>query len=691
MKIAQVIPQLNAGGVERGVLDLVEYFKDSNEVSNIVISGGGRLMSELQKIKIAHYKLSVYKKSPVVFFLIPKVRKVIQRENIDIVHARSRVPAWISFFAARKSRAYFVTTAHGIYKSRFSSEVMGWGKFVICPSKVVARHTKETFGVPQDKIVVIPRWVNTAKFIFVPYSQRMTSNIIISVGRISPSKGYEYLIKAMKKVVRFNPYIELRIVGSPDSSKLKYFDYLKTLVKSSSLNYSVKFIPFCKDIEDIYKEARLLVAPSVIEESFGRVIIESFACGVPVIATRVGSYTEIIEEDKNGILVDPSDSEAIADNIIKIFSNSDWAANLAINGRRKVEEMYTMEKSLEKTKEVYQRTLNYKRILVIKISSLGDLILSLPSLKAIRQRFPEGKIYLLTLKKYFPLLYDCPFVDEIVTVSEKYKTFKSILHISRDLRRNSFDYIVDLQNNRASHLIAYLSFPKCSFGYSLRGGIILDKKVRYNRKDEPLKSQERILELLGIRLKEKKLVFWERKSPEEKLLFPQDSIVGINLSASLKWESKNWPQTNICRLIEMINKHLPSFRVALFGSEESAQEAQKLEAMFSPHPFNVCGKTTLKDLPLRLKQLKVFITPDTATLHLASALGIPTIALFGPTDPKRHVVESENLYVFHKRLPCSYCYSSKCKSKDKNRCMKEISPQEVFSKLKEIVTHLLHL
>lgn len=686
MKIAQVVPQLNAGGVERGVLDLAEYFRNSSGVSNIVISAGGRLKCELQKMGVPYYKLPVHKKSLISFFLIPKVKKIITKENIDIVHARSRVPAWISFFASRRTRAYFVTTAHGIYKSKLSSEVMGWGKFVICPSKLAARYMKETFGVPEEKIVIIPRWVNLAKFKFVPYEDRMNSNIIISIGRISPSKGYEYLIKAMRRLVRFNPYIELRIVGTPDSSKLKYFNSLKTLVKSYALDYNVKFIPFCHDIENIYKEARVLVAPSVIEESFGRVIIEAFASGVPVIAARAGSYTEIIDEDKNGILIELRDSEAIADNVIKIFNNSDYAVNLVKAARQKAEGLYAMEKSLEKTKEVYNRALNFTRILVIKISSLGDLILSFPSLKAIRQRFPEGKICILTLKKYSSLIYECPFVDEVITVSEQYKTFKDILRISRDLRRRSFDYIVDLQNNRATHLIAYLTFPKCTFGYSLRWGIILDKKIKYNRKDDPLQSQERLLELLGIRFKEKKLIFWEKKLEEEKMVIPQGDLIGINLSASLKWESKNWPQQNIYRLIEMINKQLPAFKVVLFGTEESIPMAQKLEAAFSGHPFNLCGKTTLKELPLALKRLKVFITPDTATLHLACAMDIPVIALFGPTSPGRHVVKSEKLYVFYKNLPCSFCYSSKCKLADRNRCMKEIFPQEVFSKLKEIVS-----
>jgi len=683
MRVMQILPRMRVGGVERGVYDLARFFKDK-DVTTIIVSGGGPLAEELEAQGIKHYTLPVYRKSPLGLFLIPKLRKIIEDEKIDIVHARSRVPGWISFFASRSGRTHFITTAHGIYKNRFFSEVMGWGKFVIAPSRVVARHMRDRFGVPEDKISIISRWVDLDKFNFTDYKTRKESSYIVSLGRISPSKGYEHLIKGFKKVVRFNPYLKLKIVGSADKSKQRYLGHLKTLVNRFSLNYNVEFVGFTQDVEGILARARILVAPSVIEESFGRVVIEAFACGVPVVATAVGGFKEIIEDGKNGLLVEPEDSSAISEGILKILEDSNFAEKLVKQAREKVERKYTMEECLLETEEVYKKTTNSLRILVIKISSLGDLILSLPSLKALRSEFPHSSISLLTLKKYHSFLCDCPYIDEVISLDGKYKKLKSIFNITSALRRCSFDYIVDLQNSRSSHLISFLSFPRQSFGYSYRGGFLLTRRIKYNRQDSPLLSQEKVLQLLGIKFVEKKLTFWPQES-EHPIALPAADLIGINISASRKWRSKNWPRGHILRLIDLIHKNFYNSRVVLFGDEDSKEEARIIEKSSQPSPLNLCGKTTLRTLPQVMKSLKAFITPDTATLHLSVALGIPTIALFGPTDPSRHTVKSKNLHVFCEKMPCSFCYRPKCGLEETNACLAKISSQRVLAKIKEIL------
>ncbi|MCM8831244.1 MAG: glycosyltransferase [Candidatus Omnitrophica bacterium] len=683
MKIAQLVPRLNIGGVERGVLDLVSYFKDS-QIKNIVISGPGNLVSQLKKLEITHYKLPIYKKSPVSIFLIPKLINIFKKENIDIVHARSRVPGWLGFFASRLSKTNFITTCHGVYKNKFFSEVMGWGKFVICPSGVVARHMHKNFGVPQEKIVIIPRWVDLEKFKFRPYQERQNNNIIVAIGRISPSKGYEYLIEAFRKVVRFNPYLKLKIIGSAEKLHNSYLNYLKTLVTRFALNYSVQFLGFRYDIENILNEARILVAPSVIEESFGRVIIEAFASGVPVIASRVGGFTEIIENEKDGILVEPKDISAISDAIIKLLNNLNFANNLSLNAYEKVKKYYSIDKCLALTRDVYLETVDFKRILIIKISSLGDVILSFPSLKEIRQNFPKSKIYYLTLNKNVGLLYGCPYIDGIITIEKDYKKIKKLLYISKILRRYSFDYVIDLQNNWASHILSFLSFPRASFGYKRKLGFLLTNSIKYYNSD-PLTSQERILKFLGIKFKEKKLIFWDIKKDETNLL-GREQLIGINVSASAKWVSKNWPKEHIVFLIKLIYKNFPNFKVVLFGDKDSQNIAKYIEQNFPQKIYDLCGKTTLNQLPALIKKTKVFISPDTATLHLAVALGVPTIGLFGPTNPSYHTVSAQNLYIVYKKLFCSFCYKPKCKLKEKNLCMEKILPQEVFSIIKKILS-----
>lgn len=683
MKVMQVVPRMDIGGVERGIVDIAQYFKDK-DIKQIVVSGGGRLIRELEKVGCLHWQLPVYRKSLLSIFLIPKLKKLIQKEHIDIIHARSRLPAWLSFFASRLTATPFITTAHGVYKNRFFSEVMGWGKFVVCPSRTVSRHMYQVLGVPEEKIVVINRWVNLEKFTFISYEVRKKSNTIVAVGRISPSKGYEYLIEGFRKVLRTNPYLKLKIVGSAEKSKQKYFTYLRTLVNRFALNYNVQFLGFKEDIGATLREARIFVAPSVIDEAFGRVVVEALACGIPVIASSVGGFKEIIEDGRDGLLIEPKNNEAIASAIIRILGDHKLAETLAVNGRKKVERLYTMDKCLKETEAVYLRTKSLLRILVIKLSSLGDVILVIPSLKELKEHLPEAKICLLTLKRHASLLYDCPYVDEVITVSDDYKKFRKLLDIAQGLRRRSFDYIIDFQNSRASHIISFLSFPLRSFGYSLRLGFLLTKRIPYHRRDCSLRSQERLLELLGIRFKEKRLVFWKPKPYAEDFL-PEADYIGINVSASARWQSKNWPDSHIVNLIGMIYKNYPSYRVVLLGDGSAHEKAKMLEKYLKPLSVDLCGKISLQELPAVIAKLKLLITPDTATLHLALSLGIPVVALFGPTDPLRHVVMSDNLYLLYRRLPCSFCYKPKCKLKEKNLCMESISAQEVFARVKDII------
>ncbi|MCM8823327.1 MAG: glycosyltransferase [Candidatus Omnitrophica bacterium] len=684
MNIMQMVPKMDIGGVERGVLDIAKYFKDRPH-KIIVVSGGGRLVKKLEEYKVKHYKLGVYKKSPLSLLLIRKIRRIIEDENIDIVHARSRVPGWIGFFATRNRETDFITTAHGAYSKHIFSEVMAWGKFVICPSQIIARYMQDSFGVPKEKIVLINRWVDLDNFKFSEDKYRDSSATIVSIGRISPIKGYQYLIEAMRKVVRVNPYAILNIVGSAEKSKLDYFNYLKNLVNQYALSYNVYFLGYHQDIESILKKAKIIVVPSIGEESFGRVIIEAFACGVPVIATKVGAFPEIIDNGKDGILVSPRDSEAISEAIINLLNNPSLAKKLALEAYKKVKRDYGLQKCVGETEKLYEYLKKFKRILVIKVSSLGDVILAIPSLKVIKEKFPISTVTLITHKKYASLFSSCPFVDKVIPVDSSYRRIKKVFKIANHLRRLSFDYIIDLQNNLASHLIAFLSFPKYSFGYRRKLGFLLSSSVKYvKEKLDPLTSQEKILSLLDIRFKDKRLTFWEVKDVilDNFGLYKKDSLIGINVSASSKWASKNWPVTHIEKLIELISKNYPHFKILLIGDEHSYELIKDAKVLFPANVINLCGKTTINDLVGVISVLKLFISPDTANLHLALALGIPTIALFGPTDPQRHTINDSNLYIFFKKLPCSFCYRPKCKS---NLCMENIKPQEVFLKVKEIL------
>ncbi|MBN2483367.1 MAG: glycosyltransferase [Candidatus Omnitrophica bacterium] len=680
MRVLQILPKMNIGGVEKGVLDFSSYFKSDM----VVVSGGGRWVKKLEEAGAKHYTLSVYRKSPVSIFSIGKLRRIIKEEKVDIVHARSRVPAWIAFFATRGLDVPFMTTAHGAYSVHNFSEVMGWGKFVICPSKSIIRHMMDNFGVRENKVRLVPRWVDLDKFTFKPQTDRRLCNSILSIGRISPSKGYEYLIEAFRKIARHNPYLTLTIVGEAEPSKTKYFQYLKSLVTRYALNYQVRFLGYREDVNELLDTAFALVIPSVVEEAFGRVVVEAFAAGVPVVATRMGALEEIIEHRQDGILVFPRNADSLAEGLLEIVNNPPLAQKLIENARRKVETLYSFSHCVREVEKVYREVVRHKRILVMKISSLGDVILSIPSLKAIKEQCPDSELVLLTLKKYSSLFYGCPYVDRVIGLDADYKRLRNIVQLSRSLRRESFDYVIDLQNNRASHLIAFLTLPQKSFGYSRKWGRLLTHKVPVSKKSvSPLESQEKILNAAGIVLTDKRLRLWDMNvSQPQKWEFSDEACIGINMSASVKWQTKNWPLAHTKKLIELILREFPKMKVVLLGDEHSVAESKLLEKIAPHSVINLCGKTTLGELVGVLAHVKIFITQDTAPLHLACALGIKVIALFGPTDPDRHTVKSDYLHLVVRKIPCSFCYKPVCKD---NVCMTKITPQEIMMRIQSIL------
>ena len=159
MKIAQILPELNVGGVETGTVDLAKALKKQGD-EPYVISNGGALEEELIKAGIPHLKLPVHRKSITSLALIKKLHAFIEQERIDIIHARSRVPAWLAYLAVRRTNCDFITTCHGYYSKHFFSRVMGWGKRVIAISHSIGRRMIDDFGVSPDRVTLIHRGVD---------------------------------------------------------------------------------------------------------------------------------------------------------------------------------------------------------------------------------------------------------------------------------------------------------------------------------------------------------------------------------------------------------------------------------------------------------------------------------------------------------------------------------------------------
>ncbi len=689
MNILQILPEMNVGGVETGTVDFANYLVKHGHKS-VVVSAGGAMVEYIESQGTRHYSLAVHKKSLFTMIrMVKKLRKIIVDEEIEVVHARSRVPAWIAYFACRKTKAFFITTCHGYYKNRIFSQIMGWSKYVIVPSEVIGRHMIDDFKVSSSAIRCIPRSVNFERFNIKAKRKRdkeATCTIAI-VGRITPLKGHLYFIKAMAKVVRTVPYAKIWIIGDVPPKKESYKRELEVLVRRLGLSKNVEFLGVRKDVPELLAQCDVLVLSTITQEAFGRVILEAQALGVPVVATKVGGVVDIIEDGKTGILVMPKDTEQMGSEVLRLLKDKSLVEGMVVAAKKKLVTNYTLERMAERTLEVYEELQSSLNILLIKISSIGDVVLATASVKATRKNFPKAKIYCLIGEESRKILQNCPYLDGIIVFDHKNKdkNFLKFLKLSRKLRKYRFDKIIDLQNNTKSHLLAFLSFARETYGYNNKKcGFLLSNPVKNPLQEIPaVQHQFQVLNMLGIPYKENNfLELWPSAQDKKYItgllqtewLSEKNKMVGINISASAKWKTKNWPIEQMASLCDILTSY--NIRVILTGVEEDKELGMQLLALTKSKPAVFIGKTDVLQLAVLIKKCKVFITQDSAPLHIAAAMGTPIVALFGPTAPERHRPPARKISIIKKDLECSPCYNAFCKILT-HACMRNITAEEV--------------
>ncbi len=301
MKVVHLVPAMEQGGVERVVCDLCRALAQHG-VESVVVSKGGRLVAELTKVGARHIVVDVKSKNPFTYFWrVRKLRQLLMREKPDLVCAHSRVPAWLFFSANRTLRFKWITYAHGANSVSKYSAIMTKGDLTITPSRFLAQFLKDNYAITDERLRVIHPAVDTDKFnpekvdkdFIAKRRQAWGINegdyVVMAVGRITPLKGYEALIRDFplegKKLV---------IVGEPDKRHFAYFERLKAIAKDNVVfaGYESK-IPECLAIAD-----EVVSANSSKPESFGLSVAEAYAMNRRVSAKCFGGVGEIMQEVK---------------------------------------------------------------------------------------------------------------------------------------------------------------------------------------------------------------------------------------------------------------------------------------------------------------------------------------------------------------------------------------------------------
>ena len=378
IKVLQVIPRLGYGGAETGCYDLAHFLPEQGYKSYIATSGG-ELLKFINKKKVKIFKLPVQSKNPIlILFNAVIISFIILVYNINIVHARSRAPAWSCFLATRFTFRKFVTTFHGTYNfnnriKKFYNSIMVRSDLVIAGSNFIFSHINENYGTfffkKKRRLLVIFRGINTnyfnpQKILPIKLDKFSRQNnidrkkfIILLPGRLTYWKGQKIFIEAINLLSKKNdiPLFEAIILGS-DQGKNVYKKQLTNLVQQYRLNGIIKFIDRCEEMPIAYGIANLVCSCSSEPETFGRVAVESQSMQIPIIASDIGGSKETIINDKTGYLFKNKDPIDLANSIVAVMrQNYNSIKSIGFDGRKNVLKKFDVDKMCQTTFTEYKK------------------------------------------------------------------------------------------------------------------------------------------------------------------------------------------------------------------------------------------------------------------------------------------------------------------------------------------------
>jgi len=380
IKVLQVIPRLGYGGAETGCYDIAHYLAEK-DCSSFIVTSGGELLKFVKKNKVKVFRLPVHSKNPILIIFNTIILSIlILINNINIVHARSRAPAWSCYLACLITRRNFVTTFHGTYNfksnfKKFYNSIMLKSKLTIAGSNFIFNHINENYNEylhRKKKLRVIFRGINidyyNQKNISILKQEQLKKQwelfqdkfTILMPGRLTYWKGHEKFIEALNILNEDynNSNFQAIILGSDQGRKV-YKKKLIDLVQRYRLGKKIKFIDHCKEMPLAYSLADVVVSASVEPEAFGRVSVEAQAMGKPIIASDLGGSKETILKGKSGFLYKHDDPRQFAKTLNAVIELSQETLNSIGNeGRKNITKKFDVEVMCDSTLREYKKLLD---------------------------------------------------------------------------------------------------------------------------------------------------------------------------------------------------------------------------------------------------------------------------------------------------------------------------------------------
>jgi glycosyltransferase involved in cell wall biosynthesis len=376
LTVLQVTPELNAGGVERTTLEMAEAISRAGGLA-LIASAGGRLEPDLKTAGGELIKLPTDSKNPITMLANAlKLASIARSRKVQIIHARSRAPAWSAFIAARMAGVAFVTTFHGIYNARsplkrFYNSVMARGDAIIANSEYTREHILAHYDVMAERIIAIPRGVDLEVFdrkrvaneavaaLRAQWGVNEEQCVVLVPARLTRWKGQMILIEAVKLFEARRPGAVKVIVAGDDQGRRAYTEEMLSAIKAAGLQEVVAVVGHLRQMPLAFAASDTAVFPVVEPEAFGRGAVEAQAMGVPVIASNLGGYTETVVESQTGFLVPAGAAGPLCGAIERMIdAGAQGRAEMGRRGRDRVRALYSKSALQSATLAVYQRVLS---------------------------------------------------------------------------------------------------------------------------------------------------------------------------------------------------------------------------------------------------------------------------------------------------------------------------------------------
>ncbi len=676
----------------------------------VAASSKSLLLPRAEKAGLEIIPLDLQHKYP---WIISQIVSILNKMDVHILNTHSSSDSWLATLAAKmaKRRPIIIRTRHlstPISKNLWSRLIYDLlPDAIITTGEEIRRQMIQENNFDGDKIFSIPTGVDLEQFDpekVKPCWPRQGFGVGM-IGVLRSWKGHQYFLKAVPLILAKIPESRFHIVGDGPQ-----FNNLKQIIEELRLQDKVFLWGHREDIPEVLASLDILVHPSYGHEGVPQIILQALAMKKPVVATPVGSITEVIIEGQTGLLVPPRDAEKIAERVIELYKNSELRQTLIDNGREYIRRKYSFQIMLDHLEDLYAALLSGRlkkkekaipqiknlviknflfladkiglgpkrylddqpeRFLIVSTTGIGDTLWATPALKALKEVYPQSFIGFLTNRQGAEVLHGNPWIDKFFIFDKGWRNIISWPWLLVSLRQSNFHKaFIFHSSDRLIWPLCYLAGPPERLG--LKGEskgleFLLTKTVSppaglhgvekrmylLQQFDQNFSNFQYPLELY-LNKKERGAV---KNFLEEHGINLNQPLIGLHPGAQKPF--KCWPEEKFIEVGLVLQKKYQAF-ILITGNRKEREKAQKIADKI-PQALAVAGRLSLRETAALIARLALYITNDTGPMHIAFALGTPTIALFAPTDPSLcGPYRDPRPVIIYREKTCRLCLGKQC-------------------------------